>query len=52
MYDAKIVRYFEDTTLVSNLLDPTRPPANPEALTPAKVQAMTNCGGVRDLPGV
>jgi hypothetical protein len=44
VYEEKLVRYFEDTTLVSNLLDPTRPPANPEALTPAKVQAMTNCG--------
>jgi len=44
VYAAKLVRYFEDTTLVSALIDPTRPPADPEALTPQKVQAMTDCG--------
>jgi hypothetical protein len=44
VYDAKLVRYFEDSTLVSALLDPTRPAANPEALTPAKVRSMTDCG--------
>jgi hypothetical protein len=43
-YATKMVRYFEDTTLVSTLLDPKRAPADPEALTPAKVQRMTNCG--------
>jgi hypothetical protein len=43
-YATKLVRYFEDSTLVSNLLDPSRPPANPDALTPAKVAAMTDCG--------
>ncbi|RNL63310.1 hypothetical protein EFK50_09750 [Nocardioides marmoriginsengisoli] len=44
VYATKLVRYFEDTTLVSTLLNPTRKPVDPEALTPAKVQAMTNCG--------
>ena len=38
VYDSEMVRYFEDSTLVSALLDPTRKPADPEALTPAKVQ--------------
>lgn len=44
VYDAKLVRYFEDTTLVSTLLNPMRPPLDPEALTPEKVKAMTDCG--------
>lgn len=44
VYASKMVRYFEDSTLVSTLLDPQRPPVDPEALTPAKVEAMTNCG--------
>jgi hypothetical protein len=44
VYDDKLVRYFEDSTLVSALLDPTRPPADPEALTPTKVRSMTDCG--------
>ena len=44
VYASKLVRYFEDSTLVSTLLDPQRPPVNPEALTPAKVEAMTSCG--------
>ncbi len=44
VYASKLVRYFEDSTLVSTLLDPQRPPADPEALTPLKVQSMTNCG--------
>ncbi|WP_310962537.1 hypothetical protein [Nocardioides terrisoli] len=44
VYATKLVRYFEDSTLVANLLDPTRPPADPNALTPAKVQSMTDCG--------
>ncbi|BBX73284.1 hypothetical protein H7H78_04995 [Mycobacterium shinjukuense] len=44
VYAARLVRYYEDSTLVSALADPTRPPANPEALTPPKVQAMTDCG--------
>lgn len=44
VYKTSLVRYFEDSTLVSTLLDPTRKPADPEALTPQKVQDMTNCG--------
>ena len=44
VYAGKLVRYFEDTTLVSNLLDPFRIPVNPEALSPEKVAAMTACG--------
>lgn len=44
VYDDRLVRYFEDSTLVSTLLDPSRPPADPEALTPAKVRSMTECG--------
>lgn len=44
VYATELVRYFEDSTLVSNLLDPTRPPADPDALTPGKVHTMTTCG--------
>jgi hypothetical protein len=44
VYSSKLVRYFEDSTLVAALEDPTRPPADPEALTPTKVQSMTDCG--------
>lgn len=44
VYAHQMVRYFEDTTLVSTLLDPQRPPVDPEALTPDKVEAMTDCG--------
>ncbi|MCW2796852.1 MAG: hypothetical protein JWM79_2349 [Nocardioides sp.] len=44
VYATQLVRYFEDSTLVSALLDPTRPPADPKALTPQKVQSMTDCG--------
>lgn len=44
VYATQLVRYFEDSTLVSTLLDPQRAPVNPEALTPAKVRAMTACG--------
>ncbi|MFL6158687.1 MAG: hypothetical protein ACJ72D_21575 [Marmoricola sp.] len=44
VYASQMVRYFEDSTLVSTLLNPTRPPVDPEALTPEKVAAMTACG--------
>jgi hypothetical protein len=44
VYAAQLVPYFEDSTLVSVLLNPTRPPVDPEALTPAKVRSMTECG--------
>jgi hypothetical protein len=43
-YNSQMVRYFEDSTLVSALLNPTGKPVNPEALTPDKVAAMTSCG--------
>lgn len=44
VYATQLVRYFEDSTLVSTLIEPQRVPVNPEALTPAKVRAMTECG--------
>ncbi|OBJ88717.1 hypothetical protein [Mycobacterium asiaticum] len=44
VYANNIVRYFEDSTFISALVNPTRPPNNPAALTPTKVQAMTFCG--------
>ncbi len=44
VYASQVVRYFEDSTLVSTLLNLQRPPADPEALTPEKVAAMTACG--------
>ncbi|QUR67912.1 hypothetical protein [Mycobacterium spongiae] len=43
-YASRLVRYFEDSTLVSAIVNPTRPPADPDALTPAKARAMTDCG--------
>lgn len=44
VYANQLVRYYEDSTLVSTLLDPQRPPVDPESLTPEKVAAMTDCG--------
>ncbi len=44
VYATQLVRYFEDTTLVSALLDLFRAPVDPDALSPAKVEAMTACG--------
>ncbi len=44
VYASKLVRYFEDSTFVATVVDPMRPPANPGALTPEKVAAMTGCG--------
>ncbi|CEZ59172.1 Conserved exported or envelope protein of uncharacterised function [Mycobacterium tuberculosis] len=44
VYAWRLVRYYEDSTLATALANPTRPPANPQALTPPKVQAMTDCG--------
>jgi hypothetical protein len=45
VYADGMVRYFEDSTLLTLLTsDPLRAPGDPEALTPAKVQAMTDCG--------
>ncbi|RFZ01463.1 hypothetical protein [Mycobacterium marinum] len=43
-YASRLVRYYEDSTLVSALVKPTRPPTDPEALAPAKAKAMTDCG--------
>ncbi len=44
VYTSKLVRYFEDSTLVAVTIDPTTPATNPDRLTPAKVRAMTDCG--------
>src|SRR3954452_10694322 len=46
VYDAKLVRYYEDSTFVSAATDPTQSPADSEAdsLTPERVASMTACG--------
>lgn len=44
VYASNIVRYYEDSTFISALINPSRPPTNPAALTPPKAQSMTNCG--------
>lgn len=44
VYTQKLVRYFEDSTLVATIVDPTTPAVNPDRLTPHKVRAMTDCG--------
>jgi hypothetical protein len=44
VYGHKLVRYYEDSTLVRVLTAPATPPADPERLTPAKTAAMTACG--------
>ncbi|HEY2217546.1 MAG TPA: hypothetical protein VGH21_08615, partial [Solirubrobacteraceae bacterium] len=44
VYDTKLVRYYEDSTLVRVTLAPTTPAVDPERLTPEKVAAMTSCG--------
>jgi hypothetical protein len=46
VYDAKLVRYFEDSTWLSAATSPDETPAQHEAgsLTPAKVRSMTDCG--------
>jgi hypothetical protein len=46
VYDAKLVRYYEDSTFVSAAIDPTSTPAEAaaEMLRPPKVAAMTRCG--------
>lgn len=43
IYLEKLVRYFEDSTLLATLIDPTTPPADPDRLTPDK-RAMTDLG--------
>jgi hypothetical protein len=44
VYAAKLVRYYEDSTFVADAIDPTAPPEDPEALTPAKTRQMVRCG--------
>jgi hypothetical protein len=46
VYDARLVRYFEDSTLVATVVEPTQSPAlqRQRSLTPAAVGAMTRCG--------
>ena len=46
VYATKLVRYFEDSTWVSAVTDPTQTPAQHDAnaLTPAKVTSMIDCG--------
>lgn len=44
VYANNIIRYYEDSTFISALINPSRPPNNPAALTPTKAQSMTNCG--------
>jgi hypothetical protein len=44
VYAQKLVRYYEDTTFVATVIDPTRPPMDPEALTPQRAAEMTACG--------
>jgi hypothetical protein len=46
VYDAKFVRYYEDSTFVATATDPTQTPAehDAQALTPARVGDMTRCG--------
>jgi hypothetical protein len=44
VYGRKLVRYYEDSTLVSAVIAPTTPPNDPERLSAQKVAAMTACG--------
>lgn len=44
VYDTKLVRYYEDSTLVRVAVDPTIPGNDPERLTPQQTAAMANCG--------
>ncbi len=46
VYDAKLVRYYEDSTFVATATDPTETPAQQQdrSLTPARVGDMTRCG--------
>jgi hypothetical protein len=44
VYATHLIRYYEDSTLVSAVVAKGEPPNNPDALTPTKVQAMTACG--------
>ncbi|HEX6387798.1 MAG TPA: hypothetical protein VFZ89_00070 [Solirubrobacteraceae bacterium] len=44
VYGDKLVRYFEDSTLLRVLTAPTTPATDPARLTPATTAAMTACG--------
>jgi hypothetical protein len=46
VYNAKLVRYYEDSTFLSAAADPTESPSQAQAgmLTPAHVAEMTGCG--------
>jgi hypothetical protein len=44
VYDAKLVRYYEDSTFVATAIDPTTPASDPEALTAEKAGFMIRCG--------
>jgi hypothetical protein len=46
VYDAKLVRYYEDSTWLSSAIDPSESPADHDAgsLTPDKVASMIACG--------
>ena len=43
-YDARIIRYYEDSTLVSAAIDPTASPRADDHITPAKAGRMVRCG--------
>jgi len=44
VYEQKLVRYFEDSTLIATVVDPTTPSVDPGRLSAGKVKAMTDCG--------
>lgn len=44
VYDTKLVRYFEDSTLIATVVDPTQPATQPDRLNVAKTAAMSGCG--------
>lgn len=44
VYANNIVRYYEDSTFISALINPSGPPNSPEKITPLKAQSMINCG--------
>jgi hypothetical protein len=44
VYDTKLVRYFEDSTLIATVVDPTQPATQPDRLNVAKTAAMAGCG--------
>jgi hypothetical protein len=44
VYESKLVRYYEDSTLVATAVSPTTPASDPDRLTAAKARAMSRCG--------